>query len=95
MDGIERYERSYRGSDAELQDLKELYTRFDGEMNRYAAGRGDAAPRLSCADAVVHSVFDWLCCSRPEVDSHRFMVAVQAAIDAGASACLRSRQRCS
>ena len=29
-------------------------------------------------------VFDWLCCSRPEVDSHRFLETLRQAVDKGA-----------
>lgn len=29
---IERFEEEYRGSEEELKDLKELYTRFEGDM---------------------------------------------------------------
>jgi len=29
---IERFEEEYRGSEEELKDLKDLYTRFKGDM---------------------------------------------------------------
>jgi hypothetical protein len=32
---IEEFEASYRGSDSEKKDLKELYGKFEGNMNRY------------------------------------------------------------
>lgn len=32
-------------------------------------------------------VFSWLCCSRVDMDSHRFMETLQVAIDAGAWPC--------
>ena len=59
---VQAYERQFRGSEAEAAELRELYTRFAGDMEK---------------------VFSWLCCSRPELDSHRFMETLQQAIDAG------------
>ena len=38
---------------------------------------------LSHTHPAPRSVFAWLCCSREEVDSHRFARTLQAAIDAG------------
>lgn len=32
---IEEFEANYRGSDSEKKDLKELYAKFEGSMNRY------------------------------------------------------------
>jgi hypothetical protein len=34
VDDIERYEQTYRGSAEEAHDLKELYTRFSGDMKQ-------------------------------------------------------------
>ena len=34
MDDIEAHERLYRGSDEETRELKELYARFDGDMDQ-------------------------------------------------------------
>jgi len=61
-DDVEAFEREFRGSATEVQELKELYVRHEGDMDR---------------------VFAWLCCSRPEADSHRFCNALEAAAAAG------------
>ena len=55
------FEQEYRGSAEEARELRELYVKNVGDMDR---------------------VFAWLCCSRPEVDSHRFCDALEAAIAA-------------
>jgi hypothetical protein len=34
VDDIERYEQTYRGSAEEERELKELYTRFSGDMKQ-------------------------------------------------------------
>ena len=34
MDDIQRYEQTYRGSAEEAQDLRELYSRFGGDMKQ-------------------------------------------------------------
>lgn len=34
MADIEEFEANYRGSDSEIKDLKDLYQKFKGNMNR-------------------------------------------------------------
>eukprot|EP00983_Pelagomonas_calceolata_P113080 1159950-Pelagomonas_calceolata.AAC.8 len=63
---------AYRGSDEERADLLRHYSEFKGDMGKVGYG--------ACA---VQCVFEWLMCSDPDLDSHRFMDAIQAAIDAG------------
>ncbi len=82
VDDIEAHERAYRGSEDEERDLKELYTRFGGDMDRHV-------PVLQCLEIrLTHvtwrSVFCWLCCSRVDLDSHRFMATLQRAVATGA-----------
>jgi hypothetical protein len=88
VDDIERYEQTYRGSAEEAHDLKELYTRFSGDMKQcvlalrehgFCASSG--APLLR--PLLAARVFSWLCCSRVDVDSHRFMEALQQSIAKG------------
>ena len=40
MDDIAGYERTYRGSGEEARDLKELFTRFGGDMSQCVSLRG-------------------------------------------------------
>ena len=61
-DDVAAFEREYRGSAEEARELRELYVKHAGDMDR---------------------VFAWLCCSRPEADSHRFCDALEAAVAAG------------
>lgn len=86
MDDIEVHERLYRGSDEEARDLKGFYTRFHGDMEQCVAcrGRRTGIVHLTCVP-MWRRVFCWLCCSRLDLDSHRFMDTLKAAIDAGPS----------
>ena len=40
VDDIAGYERTYRGSGEEARDLKELFTRFGGDMSQCVSLRG-------------------------------------------------------
>ena len=84
-DDVERYEQKYRGSEEEAKDLKELYTRFGGDMKQcvllHSHSGADAARLRTHA---YRRVFAWLCCSRPEFDSHRFMQTITDAVSKGA-----------
>lgn len=61
-DDILAFERQYRGSKEETEDLIKYYTQFSGDMDK---------------------VFAWLCCSRPNLDSHRFMETIDGKVKEG------------
>ena len=89
MDDIAGYERTYRGSAEEERDLKDYFARFGGDMNQCVPQTPAHIAFGVCADAQRLPgglrVFDWLCCSRPDVDSHRFLETLRQAIESGVS----------
>jgi hypothetical protein len=85
VDDIEAHERRYRGSDEETRELKELYARFEGDMDQCV--RPSSVQVIWLTRMPQLRVFSWLCCSRVVMDSHRFMETLQVAIDAGAWPC--------
>ena len=79
---IEEFEANYRGSESEEKDLKDLYKRFKGNMNRYRL--------LYFHDFFSESYLTTICrlfcsmlCSEPKLDSHRFKDILDLAISKG------------
>jgi len=61
------------------EDLDNFYDAYRGSDEE----RADLLRHYSEFKGDMGKVFEWLMCSDPDLDSHRFMDAIQAAIDAG------------
>jgi len=57
VDDIEAHERRYRGSDEETRELKELYARFEGDMDQCVRPAFKRASDLADTHATTQSLF--------------------------------------